>query len=480
MAAKTIVSLCLAGCLWTLLTGCAAVGPDYLAPDLSAPAAWNGAPAAGISQDSDPQVLANWWKTLNDPLLSELMERAVAGNLDLKQAQSRVRQARAERGEKQAATSPAVDASGSFSRSRGSGSGAMSNLYRLGLDAGWELDVFGGLRRSVEAADARVEASEADLRDVLVSLLGETALNYIDVRTYQTQLTVAETNLKSLTETYHLTSWRAEAGQIGQLDVEQARYNLEQTRAQIPGLKNSLNQAENALAVLLGVQPGALQSQLEERQPIPTPPSEVAVGVPAEALRQRPDIRKAERELAAQTAQVGVATADLYPKFSLSGSIGLEALSADGFLSANNRTWQIAPGVSWNIFDAGRLRKKIEIQSALQEQSLLTYEATVLGALQEVENALVAYAHEQERRGALNLATGAALRASDLARQQYAAGLIDFLSVLEAQRALLTLQQQLAESEGLVTGNLVRLYKALGGGWEPLTAQETIVQGDTL
>jgi NodT family efflux transporter outer membrane factor (OMF) lipoprotein len=478
MTIKTVFSIFVAGCGWLLLAGCAAVGPDYISPKLSAPVKWSALPGSGISQHSDTQVLAHWWETFRDPLLSELIEKTVAGNLDLKQAKSRVRQARAERGIKQAASSPTVDAAGSFKRS--GSSGQIGNLYQLGMDAGWELDVFGGLQRSVEAAQASVEASEADLRDVLVSLLSEVALDYLDVRTYQNQIATVEKNLISLTETFELTTWRAEAGQISQLDVEQARYNLEQTRAQLPSLKTSLNQAKNALALLLGKEPGSLHRLLDDPKPIPTPPTEVAIGVPAEALRQRPDIRKAERELAAQTATVGVATAELYPEFSLSGSIGLEALASGKLFSKSSRTWQIAPGVNWNIFDAGRIRKNIEVQNELQEQALLGYEATVLDALREVENALVAYADEQQRRNSLDLATQAAGRANDLAQQQYQAGLVDYLSVLETQRTLLSLQQSLAECEGQVMGNLVRLYKALGGGWGPLTTPITIVQGDTL
>lgn len=466
-------------CVGLWLAGCAAVGPDYRAPDLAAPDRWQADSSAGVSRDSRPEALAKWWEALNDPLLGQLIEQAVAGNLDLRQARSRVRQARAERGMTQADTLPTVDASGSFSRSRGT-SGIISNLYRLGLDASWEADVFGGLRRSVEAADATVEANEANLRDVLVSLLGEVALAYLDVRAYQNQIAVVEKNLATLTETYDLMAWRVEAGQIGQLDVEQARYNLEQTRAQLPSLRTSLNQAKNSLAVLLGRQPGALHALLDEPKPIPAPPSEVAVGVPAETLRQRPDVREAERELAARTATVGVATADLYPKFSLSGSIGLEALSSGKLLSASSRTWRIAPGVDWNIFDAGRIRKNIEVRNALQEQALLSYETTVLEALQEVEDALGAYADERERRASLDLATQAASRAADLARQQYQAGLVDYLTVLETQRSLLSLRQALIESEGKVTGNLVRLYKALGGGWGSLPEQATIRQENTL
>ncbi|MDY0267817.1 efflux transporter outer membrane subunit [Trichloromonas sp.] len=465
---------------WLWLAGCAAVGPDYRAPESKVPEHWHATLGNGVTPAAHPEALAEWWRAFDDPLLTELVKQAVAGNLDLRRAQSRLRQARAERGGKQADLAPTVDATSSFSRARTSDSGALNNLYQLGLDAGWEVDLFGGRRRAVEAADAGVASGEADLDDVLVSLLGDVALDYLDLRTYQARIEVVEKNLASLSETFAIVRWRAEAGQIGHLDVEQARANLEQTRSQLPDLKTSLIQAENALAVLLGVPPGSLNNLLAETRPIPNPPAEVAVGVPAETLRQRPDIRKAERELAAQTATVGVATAELYPKFNLSGSIGLDALSSGKFFTASNRTWRIAPGISWNLFDADRIRQNIAIQSELQEQALLTYQATVLGALREVENALTAYADEQKRHALLDLATQAAERAAELASMQYQAGLIDYLTVLETERSQLSLQQQLAESQGQVMINLVRLYKVLGGGWNALPANAASHQEDTL
>ena len=334
--------------------------------------------------------------------------------------------------------------------------------------------MFGGVRRSVEATTADLQASGEDLRNVLVSLLGEVALNYIEARTFQARLAVAEANLSSQTETYELTAVRVQAGLTTALDLEQATYNLENTRSQIPTLESGLEEAKNRLAILLGEHPGAVHAELAERQPIPVPPLEVAVGVPADLLRRRPDIRQAERKLAAQTAQVGVATAELYPKFSLLGSIALNALDLTNLFSAASRASSIGPSVSWRLFDAGAVRKNIEVQSALQEQALIQYEATLLTALEEVENALVAFGEEQRRRAALREATRAAERAVALAQAQYGAGMVDFRSVLDVQRSLLSLQDQLAQSEGTVTSNVVRLYKALGGGWVPLVSPGTI------
>jgi NodT family efflux transporter outer membrane factor (OMF) lipoprotein len=254
------------------------------------------------------------------------------------------------------------------------------------------------------------------------------------------------------------------------LAVQQALYNLESSRAALPNLRIGLEGDKNRLAVLTGAAPGALHRELQGHRPIPVTPLTVAVGVPAEALRRRPDVRRSERLLAAASARIGVATADLYPKLRLSGAIGLESLTGSDLFLSSSRFWQIGPSVTWNIFDAGAIRRNIEIQSALQEQALYQYETSVLLALEEVENALTGYAEEQIRRESLTAATIAAQRAVDLAQDQYKVGLVDFSNVLDAQRALLVLQDQLVESSGNVTANLVRLYKALGGGWTSLAA----------
>jgi outer membrane protein, multidrug efflux system len=343
-----------------------------------------------------------------------------------------------------------------------------SNLYSAGIDASWEIDIFGGVRRSVEAARADMEATEENLSDVLVSLLAEVASNYINVRAYQARIAAVSANADSQNETYKITVWRHEAGISDDLAVQQARYNLENTRSQIPSLRTSLEGAMNRIAVLLGEQPGAVHAYLKESRDIPLVPRSVAVGVPAEMVRRRPDIRKAERELAAETARVGVAVAGLYPKFTITGSIGLESITTGNFLKWGSRTLSIGPGVTAPIFHGGALRQKVEYQTAVQEQAAIAYEKTVLNALEEVENALVAYGEEQNKRDALIEAVDAAEKAVLLSQHQYQVGLANFLSVLDAERSLLTFQNQLAESKGAVVSNLIRVYKTLGGGWESL------------
>lgn len=451
-----------------VLPGCA-VGPDYVQVAPPAPEEWHTQLQGDLNASRlNPETMANWWTTLNDQELSSLEERAVKGNLDLKEAMARVREARALRGISKSELFPTLDAAASAMKNRSSensGTGDENKLYAAGFDAGWELDVFGGVRRSIEAAQANLEATHEDLHDVLVSLLAEVALNYVEVRTYQTRLTVTEANIKAQEETYELNSSRYKAGIIDELAVQQSLYNLEHTRSLIPNLQIGLEETKNRLAVLLGEKPGAIHQELAEKRPIPELPVTVAVGVPAETLRNRPDIRRAERNLAAQTARIGVATADLYPKFRLFGSIGLESISAGDLLTSASRTWNFGSGVSWNIFDAGAIRQNIKVQSALQEQALIQYEASVLSALEEVENVLTAYAKEQLRRESLVAAAAAAQTAYNLARDQYNAGLVDFSDVLSAQISLQYLQDELAQSDGAVISNLVRLYKALGGGW---------------
>lgn len=456
--------------VFLLLLGCATVGPDYRRPSLPTPPEWrNKVQTDNEVRETDPRHLAGWWTLFQDPKLKDLMDRAVQGNLDLKKAEARVREARARRYASAAGWYPSLDASGTASRSRGSqetGTGKTVDLFRVEFDALWEWDLFGGTRRSVEAAEATLQAAQEAQRDVLVSLLAEVALNYWELRTYQTRLATAEKTLASQKETHQLTLWRHEAGLLDALAVEQSRYALESIMAQIPPLRTGREGALNRLAVLLGEHPGTLHEELKPFQAVPVPPLMLAVGVPADLLRRRPDIRKAERELAAQTARIGAAEADRYPKWKWSGSIGLEAMDLARLGFWGSRTILGGLGISWPIFHAGAIRQNIEIQTALQEQAFLTYQASVLKALEEVENALKSYAEEQERYKALLETTAAAERVVEWTRQKFEAGLTDFGQVLEAQRTYRSFLDQADISRGNLCAVLVRLYKALGGGWE--------------
>jgi NodT family efflux transporter outer membrane factor (OMF) lipoprotein len=454
--------------------GCA-VGPNYQEPKLSTPAGWQEAPQPGV--DVRPAELARWWTSFNDPLLDSLVERAVASNLDLRIAEARIREARAARALAASGLWPTLGVSAAYSRNRSSenafslggfappGGKLEQNLFSTGFDAGWEIDIFGGVRRSVEAADAAIDATVESRRDVLVTLLGDVAKNYIDLRGFQRRLAVARANLKAQQDTLELTRIRFQAGLTSDLEVAQAEAQVNTTAAQIPTLESALKAAAYSLDLLLGLSPGALWNELAGEKPIPDLPSEVLVGLPSELLRRRPDIRVAERQLAAATAQVGAAMADLFPKFSLTGAFGLRSVSAADWLTGRSRFWSIGPTVSWPIFDAGRIRAHIEIRNAQQEQALVQYQKTVLAAFGEVEKALVNYSREQARRQALLEAVASSRRAVEMANELYVRGLSDFLNVLDTQRSLYAAENDLAQSEAAMASNLVALYKALGGGW---------------
>jgi len=449
------------------LAACA-VGPDYVRPETPTGVTWHAPLEGGLSGLApDQAALAHFWTALDDPLLSQLVERALTGNYAVADAEARLRQARALRKIAIGEFFPTISASASAQRAHTNspGSGANVDLYSAGLDASWEIDLFGRLRRNLEAANADRDAAEDDLRDVQVSLLGELALAYVDTRALQERVHIAEATLASQNETFDITNWRAQAGLTTDLDVEQARFSLALTKATIPALNTALAADMNGIAILVGEQPGALAELLEAPQRIPVTPLEVAVGVPADALAQRPDVRRAERALAAQTARIGVATANAYPSLNALGSIGLDALTPGGLFRAGAWTGSLAATATQTLFAGGQIIGAIEAQDALRDQALASYQSTVLAALGEVENALVAYAQEQNRRQALADGAAAAEQALALAQHQYGSGLIDFQVVLDSQRSLYLLQDQLAASEGQVTSDLVRLYKAIGGGW---------------
>jgi NodT family efflux transporter outer membrane factor (OMF) lipoprotein len=442
-----------------LFGGCKTVGPDYKEPEL---------PQLGGQSFEVPSA---WWMTLNDPELTALIDEAQRNNNGIKSAVAAVRAARAQLGIAQAVFGPQLDATGSYTRRKASGdvsSAGESGLYHAGFDASWEYDMFGGNRRSVEAAVAGLEAQEAGRADVQVSLSAETAQSYVLLRTYQQRLQVARENLELQQQTFDLLKSRFDSGLVDELSVQQSRYTLESTRSVIPSLETGVEKSLNALAVLTGVLPGSLHERLSAVQSIPVASAQIVTGIPADVLRRRPDVRKAERKLAAETARIGVAESDLYPKFTLNGSIGLEALHASSLAKSGSEFYSIGPGVRWAIFNMGSVRNRIEVQKASQEQALAAYEQTVLSAVQETRDALSAFENEQLRIQSLNAAVSAARTAAELADDRYKNGLVDFDVVLSGQRARLILEDQLVQSRSSITLNLIQLYKALGGGWTSL------------
>ncbi len=504
------------------------MGPDYHAPSLQLPERWHQSATDGLAEDEAD--VRSWWKVFNDPMLTSLIERAADSNLDVRIAVLRIREARAMRGVAAGELLPTLGAHGSYQRTKMSsnsfmaggpqpagrvemlgnsvtrgvagstfgqalafaapGAPALTNsfangliglvpmpmdlpqteeldLHAAGFDSCWEIDIFGGVRRNVESADAALQATVEDYRGTLASLLAEVAATYIEIRTLQVQLDATTKNVRLQKETLSLTEKKLEHGLARELDVRQAETNLATTESQLPRLETALTINIYRMAVLLGQEPAALYDELSVEGPIPLPPDEVLVGVPTDILRQRPDLRAAERRLAAQTARIGVATADLYPRFTLSGTFGFEATDFNHALDARSMTYGFGPSVRWNIFDGLRNLHRIAAREAATEQSFVVYQQTLLYALQEVESTTVAYKREQARRDSLRQATEAAERSVDLVEVLYRDGLTGFENVLVTQRALVNLQNQLAQSKGQVAVNLVSLYKVLGGGWSP-------------
>jgi NodT family efflux transporter outer membrane factor (OMF) lipoprotein len=460
-----------------ILTGGCAVGPDYHSPAAATtPAHWSEGLAGG--EEATPADLASWWKTFNDPELDSLIDRAVHSNLDLRIAQARVREARAQYGIAASALAPSADASGSVSRQQAShhqpvlGSVPLppttsfeNPVYQAGVDASWEIDVFGGRRREVEAARAEVGASEFGERATLMVLLGDVARNYVDVRGYQRRLPIAADNIQAQRQGLAITQNRFAHGLATDLDVEEAAALLAETQAEVPTLEAGLQASIHRLGVLLGREPGTLLAELSIQAPIPTSPEVVPVGLPSDLLLRRPDVRQAERQLAAATAHIGVAKADLFPKFYLTGAAGYQGVSAGDWFSSGSSFWSIGPSVQWKLFDAGRVRASIRVQDARQEEALAAYERTVLTAFEEVENGLTSYAKEQVSYRSLQDAAAASRKSLALANRLYANGLTDFLRVLDAERSLYDAEDRLAQSEKAISGDLVSLYESLGGGW---------------
>jgi len=455
-----------------VLCGCAAVGPNYQQPEIQTPDEWSENISQQIALDQNAS-LQTWWQVFNDPVLDDLIERARLANLDLKIAVTRISAARALLSSAQGGKAPVIAGAASASIEHPSESespeGSENNIqsYGLGVAASWEIDVFGRVRRSIEAAGANYQASIEDYHDVMVSLYADVATAYIDIRGTQQRIVVARKNADYMAESLKLSEDRYDSGITSRLDVVQARANLEVTLASIPALRITLEEAINRMALLLGQDAGSLQGEFEEIGPLPSTGSLVGIGVPADVLRQRPDIRRAERLLAAQSAEVGIATAGLYPSFSLAGFFGLQSGSLSDLFKGSALSWGLQSPVQWNLFNGGIVRSNILLQNAILEQRLLQYEQQVLKAIQEVENALAAYNLNQVSAGHLASATVAIEEAVNLVLVQYNTGLTDFNNVLVTQRDLLAQQEQLVATRIDIETALVALYRALGGGWNP-------------
>ena len=463
--------------------GCAnlpSVGPDYHAPETKTPARWAG-PLAGGGTNSTAGTAA-WWKNFHDSELDSLIARAACSNLDLRIAQARVREARAHYRMTAADFWPTIDGSGSYARQRESKNQPLvgpgdhlppgvpfeNSFYQSGFDASWEKDVFGGTRRATEAARAQVAATQFGERELLVTLLGEVARNYVEARGYQRRLEIARDNIRAQEQSLAIVQNRFTNGLTSDLDVQQASTVLATTRAVVPALETALAASIHRLGVLLGRSPESLETELSAVAPIPAAPPQVPVGLPSELLLRRPDLALAERQLAAATANIGVAKADLFPKFYLTGLAGFEGTSADDWFTSGSRFWSLGPAVQWRIFDAGRIRANVKVQDARQEQALASYENTALSAFEDVENAMTAYAKEQVRRQSLAEAVKSSKESLRLANQLYANGLANFINVLDAERSLYQAQDALVQSDKAVTTDVIALYKSLGGGWETI------------
>lgn len=464
-----ILSLCL------FQFGCTKLGPDFVKPETPTVEDWL-ADSPVINRDSIE--LREWWTVFNDHVLNELVAMSFRQNLSLQLTGLRIVEARAQLGIAVGRQFPDVQAGGTAATNRISENGPNFNSaaddefssYELGFDASWELDFWGRLQRGVESADASLNASFADYDDALVSLAAEVARVYVTIRTLETQLDLARNNIKLQQESLRIAQVRYDNGATTELDVQQAKSNLSATRANVPALNRSRYQAMNSLSILLGKPPGELDLGSGDSSGIPVAPAKIAAGIPADLLRRRPDVRRAEFLAASQSALIGVAEGDLYPKFSLFGSIGLQSSDTGGsdagdLFDSDSLLYSAGPTFSWNIFNYGRIRNNVRVQDARYQQTLVNYQETVLRAYQETEDAMISFTQARVESGFREESATAATRASEIANIQYREGAVDFQRVIDSERSMVAQQEQWAESRGNIALGLISLYKALGGGW---------------
>ena len=467
--------------LTLIVSGCAAVGPNYVPPAPKVPASFAEATVStpmGKAQTIDDA----WWKNLGDPVLEGLLKEALTSAPSIAEAQARVREARALAGIAGAGRFPTADAGGEYERNLGSknvptgvppgglGPGIHSNLWQAGFDASWEIDIFGGERRTVEAAAANYEAVTDDRADVVLTLLAEVARNYVELRGAQRRIAVAHKDLAIERDLQALTQSLLAAGLAPQQDLLRAQAQVSDIEAAIPEFETEERAAAYRIAALIARPFAEMATELSMPRPIPQAVSEVPVGLPSELLERRPDVRAAERRIAAANARIGMAQADLYPHFSLTAVTGLESLDFTSFSSASSGYYQIGPGISWRIFDAGRIRFEVRAESARTDAAAAAYQRSVLNAFRDVETALISYANAKIRRNNLAAESAADAQATEIARLLYEKGLESFLPVLDAERSLYAADDQLAQSERDSALALIAMYKSLGGGWQTASA----------
>jgi len=464
----------------SILSGCM-VGPNFHPPQpTTVPNGWVGVektPTEPSIVTTAQLELTQWWKQFDEPVLTMLVDEALKANLDLKIAETRLREARATRGVVAGGLWPAVTASGGYQKYHTAGvtpSNQAFNLYQAGFDAVWEIDLFGGQRRNVESADANIQAAIENIRDAQVSLIAEVALNYIQLRGYQQEIAIAQKNLISQNHTADITHRLLNVGFASALDVANADSDVATTESQIPVFESEARQSIYALSVLLARPPGDLLEQLTPTGSLPKVPTQIPAGLPSDLLRRRPDIRAAEAQLHAATAQIGVATADYFPTFSLTGTLNWSSNLLRTLWTNASRSFAVGSSATWPLFQGGAIVSNVRLQEALRDESFISYQKTVLSAFQDVENSLIAFAKEQQHRKLLNDAVVANRKAVDLSLQLYTAGLTDFLNVEIAQRTLYSSEDALVQSETNIVTDLLALYKALGGGWESLPTISTL------
>ncbi|UES54993.1 efflux transporter outer membrane subunit [Roseibium aggregatum] len=451
-----------AGLMAATLLGACSVGPDYQRPDVSVPGKWRN--TTGETPASVPQ-LANWWTQLGDAQLNSLISLAVQNNLDVRTAKAKVREARASYKQASSSLFPSLDGAAGVTRSKSSGSDSVGTLWNGGFDAAWEIDIFGANRRAKEAAKYGLDAAEEELRASLLTLIGDLATNYVEARGFQQRLKLAQDTAKSQQSSADLIRKRFQAGSSSGLDVANAEGQAASTEANIPALKTALAASMHRLSVLTGQQPTALTDRLLASSRIPTPKLPIPVGIPASILLTRPDVRLAERQLAEATAKIGQATAARYPSVSLTGSIGTAAADIGDLGKNSSISWAFGPSLSVPIFNAGKLAAGVEIAEAQRDQYFLAYQASVLTALEDVENALVGFTQERKRVASQRRSAESYKSAAELSRSLYQTGAASFLDALDAERSTYSAEDTLIQSRVRLTTYYIALQKALGGGW---------------